>query len=243
MTNSSNSSQNLKVVIFHGLNNNPQGFGFLKKHFEDQGYETDMVILPCHGENRFEAKNDAEALACFAESMKKLEGQRYVAVAFSHGALYLQLWMEKCSGTKPSKQVLLAPALTIRKQGFIAKVLPLIPKMVHIMSLQPKRFRRYNMLSAREYSILVDGILCWQKLRAQFRVPTKVMIDPEDELVHAQNLKSEIESLNRDVKVEYLPRPDLKHGLGAHHIIFHPDYFSESGWKEFLREIDQFFQI
>lgn len=241
MTSSYNSSQRPKIVIFHGLNNNPQGFGHLKNHFENLGFETDMVILPCHGENRFEAQDEVEALACFSESMKKFDSQNYYAVAFSHGALYLQLWMEKHSGTKPLKQVLLAPALTIRKQGIIAKVLPLIPKSVYIMSLQPKRFRRYNMLSAREYNILVQGIISWQMLKSKFKIPTKVMIDPEDELVHAQNLKSEIEALNSDVKVEFLPRPDLKRGLGAHHIIFHPDYYSESGWKDFLKKIEEFF--
>jgi hypothetical protein len=67
------------------------------------------------------------------------------------------------------------------------------------------------------------------------------MIDPKDELVNSENLKSEIEALNSDVKVEFLPRPDLKHGLGAHHIIFHPDYFSESGWKDHLKKMDDFF--
>lgn len=241
MTNSSNSSQNLKVVIFHGLNNNPQGFEPLRNHFMNLGYETEMIILPCHGEKRSEARDDVEALECFSASMKKLEGQKYYAIAFSHGALYLQLWMEKNVGTPPLKQVLLAPALYIRKQEFISKILPFIPSGLRIMSLQPKKFRRYNMLSAREYNILVQGILSWQKLDAKFKVPTKVIIDPEDELVHAHVLKSEVEKLNPGFEVELWKRPGLKQGLGAHHIVFHPDYFSEREWKEITGKIQGFF--
>lgn len=242
MTSSYNLSRRPKVVIFHGLNNNPQGFESLKKHFEKLGFETEMIILPCHGEDRFEARNDIEALKCFNESMKRLEGQEYFAIGFSHGALYLQLWMELNQGTKPLKQVLLAPALYIRKQGLIARALPLIPSKLMIMSLQPKRFRRYNMLSAREYNILVQGILDWQKKKVPFRVPTKVFIDPADELVDAQRLKSEIEKLNQGLKVEYLERPELKMGAGAHHIVFHPDYFKEESWKVFTSEISAYFE-
>lgn len=242
MTNSYNSSRRPKIVIFHGLNNNPQGFEPLKNHFESLDYETEMIILPCHGENRFEAKNDIEALRCFSESMKRLEGQDYFAIGFSHGALYLQLWMELNQGTKPLKQVLLSPALYIRKQGLIAKALPLIPSKLMIMSLQPKRFRRYNMLSAREYNILVQGILDWQKKKAPFRVPTKVLIDSEDELVDAQRLKSEVEKLNSGTEVEFWERPGLKLGAGAHHILFHPDYFSKDSWHVFTTEITAFFE-
>lgn len=242
MTNSFNLSHRPKVVIIHGLNNNPQGFDPLKNHFEQKGYATEMVILPCHGENRHEARNDKEALDCFARSMEKFKGQDYYAIGFSHGALYLQLWMEMNTGTRPLKQILLSPALYIRKQGFIARALPLLPSGLMIMSLQPKRFRRYNMLSAREYNILVQGILDWQKQKTSFKVPTKVLIDPEDELVDAQTLKTEIEKMNPGTEVEFWKRPDLKLGMGAHHILFHPDYFSSDSWRVFTKELDAFLE-
>lgn len=241
MTNSYNSSQRPKIVIFHGLNNNPQGFGPLRSELEKFGFETEMIILPCHGENRHEARNAEEALDVFTESMKKLQGQKYHAIAFSHGALYLQLWMEKGLDYPPGKQVLLAPALYIRKQSLIVQALKILPSFISVMSLQPKRFRRYNILSAREYNILVQGIVSWQKLKSKFRIPTKVMIDPEDELVNAHVLKQEIEKLNK-VNVELMHRPDLAHGLGAHHIIFHPDYFSPDSWEKFLKDIIIFFE-
>lgn len=234
MTNSSNSFQNNKLVIFHGLNNNPQGFEQLCEEFRARGFMVEMVILPCHGDKRDEASNDREALRVFSEKMKQFEGQDYVAIAFSHGALYLQLWLEKNLPHKPKRQVLLAPALAIRKQALIVKALAVIPPAMHIMSLQPKVFRRYNTLSAREYSILVQGILTWQKLRAKLRIPSLVLIDPKDELVDAQKLREQYPV------TEFLERPYLKKGLGAHHILFHPDYFERDEWQKLISKIDSF---
>lgn len=234
MTNSYNLSKKNKIVFFHGLNNKPQGFDPIIEHFEKLGYETEMIILPCHGKDRMEARDDKEALRIFIRSMKGLEGQEYVAVAFSHGALYLQLWMEKNLPHKPRKQVLLAPALFIRKQNFIVKALSVLPGSLHIMSLQPKVFRRYNTLSAREYNILVQGVLMWQKLKACFRIPTLVIIDPRDELVDASRLKSSIP------ETQFWSRPYLKKGLGSHHIMFHPDYFTVEEWMNFTNQLDTF---
>lgn len=240
MTNSYNLSQINKVVFFHGLNNNPQSFDPLINQFKHLGFETELIILPCHGENRHEAKTDEEALQVFQESMKKLKDVPYYAIAFSHGALYLQLWMEKDLSYQPEKQILLAPALYIRKQGLIVKALNLLPSFVKIMSLQPKKFRRYSHLSAQEYNILVQGILAWQKLRTKFRIPTLVLIDPKDELVDAQVLKAELERVNSGLKVEFWNRPRLKNGQGAHHILFHPEYFGGSEWQEYTRKLHNF---
>jgi hypothetical protein len=213
----------------------------LREELERRGFETEMVILPCHGDNRFEAKNLEEALKVFTKTMKRFEGQSYHALAYSHGALYLQLWMENQMTQKPLKQVLLAPALYIRKQAFILKILPFLPSFIYILSLQPNRFRRYSILSIREYNILVQGIVKWQKLRRRFRVPSKVFIDQADELVHAEILKEELGKLNQ-LDVDNIERTDKKLGFGGHHIIFHPDYFSKESWEKFIKDITDFYR-
>jgi hypothetical protein len=241
MTNFSKLSQSNKIIIFHGLNNNLQGYGPLRQELEKFGFETEIVTLPCHGENRYEARNYEEALRVFTKTMKRFEGQSYHALAYSHGALYLQLWMENQMTQKPIKQVLLAPALFIRRQSFIVRFLKYIPSFFYIISLQPSRFRRYSILSSREYNILVQGIVKWQKLKRNFRVPSKIFIDPSDELVHAELLKEEVEKINQ-LKVEYLERADKKLGLGGHHIIYHPDYFTKEAWDKLIQEIVDFYR-
>jgi esterase/lipase len=207
MTNSYNLSPKPKIVFFHGLNNNPECFKPLIKHFHDLGRETEFIILPGHGDDRNEAKNLKAALRTFDQSMKKLKETSYHAVAFSHGALYLQLWLEKNQSHKPMKQVLLAPALYIQRQKLVEKLLKFLPSFFVVKSLSPKPFRRYEIMSAGEYNILILGIVLFQKIRGSFKIPTMVMIDPKDELVDAKVLKRELEVVNKNFSVQLIDRP------------------------------------
>ena len=241
MTNSYNLSRSHKIVFFHGLNNNQEAFGPLISHFKNLGYETELVVLPCHGDNRREASNAKEALTLFDQSMKKLKDTQYYAIAFSQGALYLQLWLEKNQEHKPARQVLLAPALYIRRQKLIEKMIRILPSFFVIKSLSPKQFRRYEIMSAWEYAILVHSMLIWQKVSGAFRIKTMVMIDPRDELVDAQTLKQELEKKNQKFSVHLYDRDYVK-GMGAHHVMFHPDYFNERDWKSFTHRIETFFE-
>lgn len=240
MTDLYNSFPLPKIVFFHGLNNNPECFGSLMSYFQEKGFETEMIILPCHGTNRKEARTAQEAQEVFEASMKRLQGLKYYAIAFSHGALYLQLWLEKHQESRPLKQVLLAPALFIRKQKLIEKAMRILPSFVLIKSLAPKAFRRYEILTKGEYNILVQGIVNYQSKMSELKVPSLIMIDPKDELVHAQKLKEEIEVRNENFKVHFIERPYLKKGMGCHHILFHPEYFSHRDWQEFTQKIRSF---
>lgn len=239
MTNSYSLSKNLKIVFIHGLNNNSKCFDELAETFKTLGHETDLVILPGHGENRKEARTFKEAMSLFDQKMKKFKNTPYVVIAFSQGALFLQLWLEKNPEDKPKRQVLLAPALFVSHQGLVEKALKILPKFIMIKSLSPKAFRRYELMNAWEYQILLDGVRLFQKLRPKFKIPTLVDIDPKDELVDALRLKEELEVINSDLKVTLHERPKLK-GLGAHHIMFHPDYFDEEHWKELVRKLQDF---
>lgn len=243
MTNSYNLSLNPKIVFIHGFNNNKECFDPLMSHFRDLGLETELIILPCHGVNRKEAKDFKEALTVFDQSMKKLKGIPYYVIAFSQGALYLQLWLEKNQAHRPLKQVLLAPAFVIRKQKIIEKLFKWLPSFFVIKSLAPKPFRRYEMINAWEYRILIHGMLTYQKIKSHFKIPTLVIIDPKDELVDASRLKREIEKINPDISVHFFERTYLRKGLGCHHILFHPDFFQEKDWGNFSRKIAGFLEL
>lgn len=237
MTNLFSSSKRPKILFIHGLNNNPECFDLLVKHFVDKGFETEMIILPGHGEEREEARDLKTALRAFDQSMKKMKDTPYYAIAFSHGALYLQLWLEKNLPYKPEKQVLLAPALYIRRQSTIFTISKLLPPFVLLKSLAPKPFRRYSSLRVWEYKILFDGITMFQKLKHAWKVPTKIFIDPKDELVDAQKLHAKLGDV-----VELYDRNYLQKGPSCHHILFHPEYFHEVDWKNFTRKIESFFK-
>jgi hypothetical protein len=194
----------------------------------------DFVVLPGHGADRGEAPTLDRALAVFAARMERYRGVPFRAVAFSHGALYLQLWLACAPGFGPERQVLLAPALFVRRQHLLEALLAVLPGAFRIKSLSPRRFRRFELLSAREYDVLVRGLLRYQRAGPPpFPAPTLALIDPRDELVDAALLRA------RFPETVLVPRPELR-GLGAHHILFHPDYFPGDGWAAFTRRLDDF---
>jgi esterase/lipase len=237
MTNLYDLSPLPKIVFFHGLNNNPESFAPFITHFKEMGFKTELIILPGHGENRHEAKSLDEALKTFNNSMKSLENTPYIAIAFSQGALYLQLWLQNNKHHRPLKQVLLAPALAIYRHEIIRMLLKVLPSSFIIKSFSPKKFRRYEILRASEYNILIQGIDSYSPNPSGFEIPTLVMVDPKDELIKVRKLRA---MLNDITLVE---RPYLNKGIGCHHIIFHPDYYRKEDWKKFTRKIETFLEI
>lgn len=239
MTNLSNSplKKPNKLIIIHGLNNNAQSFEPLMSEFKQLGWETHFVTLPCHGENRKEASDFKEAFACFDRSMRELADSPYAVIAFSQGALYFQLWLEKRPDKRPLAQVLLAPALYIHRHGMIGLLTKMLPAFISIKSFSPKAIRRYGTLSISEYRILMEGLAAYQRLNGVFKLPTMILIDPKDELVDADMMALRLSP------VELFPREYLGKKMGIHHIIFHPDYFSADDWKRFIVKINDFLKM
>ena len=242
MTNSYNSYQNAKIILIHGLNNNTYAFEEIDRFLKLLGYETEIIVLPMHEKAPQEVDNVKKSLEVFNQRMRSLGDAPFYALAFSHGALYLELWMRENPELRPIKQVLLAPAFFIKKQKLIQNVLKILPDSLQIKSLAPKRFRRFNTLSIRSYRILFQGMEKFQRELSAFSIPTLIIVDPEDELVDGKKLKKEMENTNSGLKVEFIQREYLKNGIGRHHILFHPDYFTEIDWTNFLKKIINFLE-
>lgn len=244
MTNSYNLSQTPhKIIILHGLNNHAHAFDDLRRELQQRGFQTEQVILPCHGDHRNEAQDFKTAFQIFEERYTPLTNTPYFVIAFSTGAMYLQLWMQKHPNRLPKAQVLLAPALYINYQNILSQLTEIIPKNFFIKSFSPKEFRRYQTMHIWEYRILIDGINEYMKTHQQFPIKTLVMIDPKDELVSAHKLEMAIKSENNPlVEFKKLPRPYLRKCIGQHHILFHPEYFNSDDWEKILNSIINFFR-
>lgn len=232
----------LKIILIHGLNNNLECFFPLRDQFKNLGYSVDLLCLPGHGDNnRDEARNFESALECFEQNILELIEDPYVVIAFSQGALYLQLWLEKNHLPLPLAQVLLAPALYIRHFGKLDMIMSGLPAFAFILSQMPRKLRRYYYLHVWEYRTLFNKAKKFQELKAPMRVPTLVLIDPKDEVVDAQKLKSELDGRNSGAEVIYYRRDYLKgRRPGKYHILFHPDYFTKDDWTAFTTNINEF---
>lgn len=227
---------NPKVVIIHGLNNNQTCFQPLKNVLLQRGYSSLLIALPGHSDDRQHARTFSQAFKIFSHNMQVVTSEQYLVIAFSTGALYLQLWMRENPHLKPMAQVLLAPAFFIRRHHLISGMSKLLPSFFFIKSGSPKLLRRYSGLFVWEYRVLMEAISSFQSM-ASFEIPTLMLVDPKDELVDAARLarySSQVQFQLMERK--YLWRP------GHHHIIFHPDYFQDGDWEKMLGLIQRFFQ-
>ncbi len=231
-----------KLLIIHGLNNNISCFDPISSYFQNQGFETIFITLPGHGENRNEASNFKAAFAAFDKKLREGASSPYSVIAFSHGALYLQLWLEKNPHLKPHCQVLLAPALYVQRYEKLSRLFNFLPGFFPIKSFSPKAFRKYQTLSISEYRILFEGIKTFKKHKAGFNIPTLLLVDPMDELIDVTKLKEELTNCG-ELEIKEWNREYLKKGIGKHHILFHPDYFEKDDWEKFTGEIREFLTL
>lgn len=232
MTSSSNLSPALpKIILIHGMNNNQECFFPLREALQAEGFRVEMIVLPNHGSHREEVRDLDQALVLFDESLSSHLHEPYHVIAFSQGAQYFQLWMQKFQRPLPQSYILLAPAVFIRYFGIINRIFEILPAQFFILSQMPRVFRRYDKLYIWEYHLLMQGVKLFQQGSIPFK-PSLVIIDPKDELVDSKAVTRHYRGLGSEVWE--LKRKKLKKTLGKHHIIFHPDYYQAEEWKEFI---------
>ncbi len=228
-----------RILILHGLNNSLDAFGPLKAALTERGFDCKLVCLPGHADDREEVREFVSANSSFDRAMSALTNSPYAVIAFSQGALYFQLWLRQTLVKKPIAQVLLAPAISIRYFDLLNRLSRLLPLEMTIKSQLPESLRRYSYLYVREYRILFDAQISFRSEKKPFVVPTLVLIDPKDELVNAQKLKSEYPE-----QVVFIERPYLRGKKpGKYHAIFHPEYFTVEDWEKMLGKISGFLKI
>jgi alpha-beta hydrolase superfamily lysophospholipase len=232
----------IRLIIIHGMNNNLEGFHPLRDYFMTLGHECHLLTLPGHGNDRKEAQDFKTAFRFFDQRMKELIKEPYAVIAFSQGALYFQLWLEKNVSPKPLAQILLAPALYIRYQDTIETFSRWLPASFLIKSQTPKKLRRYFTLYIWEYRSLVTALKKYQSLDRWFRLPTLILVDPKDELVDVVRLKQKtLETHDSSFKFVSFSRVfKRRKAIGQHHVIFHPDFFGPDEWNQILKEIENF---
>ncbi len=225
------------LILIHGLNNNLEAFQSLRVALESQGFSCQQITLPGHGDKRDETKVTAAALKVFDERMKSVIQAPYGVIAFSQGALYLQLWMEKTDASRPEAQLLLAPALYIRRYSYLKFIVQSLPASFIIFSQMPKLLRRYKYLHIWEYRNLFQKAQIFSMRNRSFRVKTQILVDEKDELVDAEKLKQMFPH-----EVELIQRPYLRgRRPGKYHILFHPEFFTPDEWEELIKRIRDFF--
>lgn len=226
-----------KLIILHGLNNNSSTWDEFENVMKERGFRnTVRITLPGHGDVRDEGRTFEEALLNFDRKIRPHIEEPYVVVAYSLGALFFENWLIGRSDNLPLKQVLLAPALYLRKEKWIRKIIASLHPKLPIPSIAPRDIMLYKTLFVWEYRNLLGGMERFQKASGAIKLPSFVMLDPKDELIDAGRLKKEWKA----GEVYFLGRPRQKWGPSNHHILFHSKYFTEEEWETYIEKIVSF---
>lgn len=229
-----------KLIILHGLNNNSSTWDEFEHVMKARGFSTVRITLPGHGSIRDEGKTFEEALKNFDQSILPHVQEPYLVVAYSLGAMFFSNWLIGRKDHLPLRQVLLAPALYLRREGFIRKIIGGLDSRIPIPSIAPRDIMLYKTLYVWEYRNLLGGMSRFQKNPDPIQVPTLILLDPQDELIDAERLRMEWLKKNPMHEVFFLNRPRQKWGPSNHHILFHSKYFTSAEWEHYILKIEKF---
>lgn len=230
-----------KLIILHGLNNNSSTWDEFENVMKLRGFtNTVRITLPGHGDKRDEGKTFEEALKSFDTKLLTHVQEPYIVVAYSLGAMFFSNWLIGRKENLPLRQVFLAPALYLRREKWIRKIIAALDPRIPIPSLSPKDIMLYKSLFVWEYRNLLGGMKRFQDNHSPVQVPTFVLIDPKDELIDSAMLKKEWEKKTPGSEVYFLARPTQKWGPSNHHILFHSKYSSKDEWDLFIHKIEHF---
>ncbi len=230
-----------KLIILHGLNNNSSTWDEFENVMKARGFtNTVRITLPGHGDKRDEGRSFEEALKVFDAKIRPHVQEPYIVVAYSLGALFFSNWLIDRKENLPLRQVFLAPALYLRREKWIRKIIDALDPRIPVPSIAPRDIMLYKALFVWEYRNLLGGMKRFQDDNSPVQVPTFVLVDPKDELIDTTRLKIEWEKKTPGSEVFFLERPKQKWGPSNHHILFHSKYFTPGEWETYLSKIEIF---
>ncbi len=239
---------NKLLILLHGLNNPPEVLNSMATHFESKGFKVHVFNLLGHKkEQPLTHLTLKECLHHIHYQMLKIPKDHEIYfLGFSQGALIFQLYqMMKINQHTIKAQVLLAPALYIKRQGFMGALIGMLSETMKIPSRAPKEFRVFDKLNIGYYKELMEQLRVFHKhgIKHLTQVPTLILSDAKDELIDMNRLHAEMLKNNMDSwKIIYLNR-DLKHmkHYGKHHIMFNQNYFTNEDWNSMIGEMENQF--
>jgi alpha-beta hydrolase superfamily lysophospholipase len=130
-----------------------------------------------------------------------------------------------------TKQVLIAPAITIRARSYLLRGLFFLGPQYLLPSYTPPSYRVHAGLPLGIYRILFTEEKKWNAYPEKFPVPTLIIIDPKDELISYRKLKRITQRDNRDLVEIVELDPHLDHRAGRyHHLILDEATMGERNW-------------
>ncbi|MBT6324466.1 MAG: hypothetical protein HOJ35_00715 [Bdellovibrionales bacterium] len=240
------------VVLIHGLNNKPSSMNPLAKMSNEQGFDVLRVALEGHRGADDEIKKITQEKwqstmylsYCHARKVAQKKKVPLYFIGNSLGALTnLELMINQTKTKVDYKaMILFAPAISLRPYVYLIKALKFLGPDFLIPSWTPKDYRSNDGTSNSAYNALFTNISKiekspWDKIS---KVPTLVIIDPDDELIDLDDIQDLIKTKKMN-NWEILKISNKKTLLKEtyHHLIIDPLTVGKEEWVKIENKIIQ----
>jgi esterase/lipase len=239
------------TLVAHGLNMKPMGMLAIVQWLNEQGSDVYLVKLSGHHEDSIHIRKVTSTLweeeMRYVYTIAKAASVKYSVplyfVGYSLGALLgqaMQLSLQEVNTF--NKQILIAPAISVRNRSYVLKLFALVHKNILLPSFTPSPYRANNFLPFTAFEVLFRNE---KKLtEAQYytlNIPTLIFIDPKDELISYKRLVKllqefdlsnyEIITLDSNLKV----RKSL-----YHHLIVSEQTMGKQNWEMATKKMKAF---
>jgi esterase/lipase len=239
------------TLVMHGLNTRPAAMMPLVHWLNQQGSDVFLVSLSGHHPQGVPLKEvdagtwqqEVKLAYAAAKEAASANGLPLYFLGYSMGALLAQTALTLPMQTAPfQKQVLLAPALSLRRRAGLLRLLCLFTKQLSLPSYTPKAYKANDSLPLSVYRILFAEE---KKLQAagfqHLNIPTLVIMDPKDELISCRGLQTLMNRLQLSQYRLLLLNDDL-HGRSHrfHHLIVDEATMGNQNWETATQEMKTF---
>jgi esterase/lipase len=239
------------TLVAHGLNLTPRAMLPLVAWLNEQGSDVYLVKLSGHHKDGVHIKEvtssvwQQEMLDGYNMAKKTSLGASVPLyfIGYSLGALLGQSMVARSMKTAPfDKQILIAPAIAIRRRSYLLKLLFFLGKKMSLPSYTPKGFRVNESLPLSIYEILFSEERSLVQSRfCQLNMPTLIIIDPKDELISYKKLVRHISRYDlTNYRLLVLDHQLNGRSKPYHHLVIDEQTMGIKNWKMVTSELQRF---
>lgn len=237
------------TVVVHGLNLKPSKMLELAEQLETMNQDVVLVTLTGHDDDekafgtvtREVWLNDLSEAFQEASSKAKAVGVPIQFLGFSVGGL-LGVDLLAAGKVHFSKMILLAPALQVHARSRLIRVARILGNSFVIPSRSPEDYRAHSGTTVAAYEALFKSLDTMAASNLDLaNIPTRVFIDPDDELVSLE--KTETFIAKKRLSNWKLSSVDASQSLTEpkyHHLIIDSKSLGEAEWKKLVEQIRSF---
>ncbi|WP_020532762.1 alpha/beta hydrolase [Flexithrix dorotheae] len=229
------------TLVVHGLNNTSSIMDDIVRELSENGSEVIQLQLTGHRNNGQSEINKAtikdwlndleEAYSTVKNISQNHQNIPVYFVGFSLGALLNLVSMTKNEKMRYNKILLFAPALSLTLFSSIVRLLKAFPPGLLLPNITPRPYKANTFTPVRAYQNLLGLINTLNKHDLKnLNIPTKIIVDPKDELVSLKGIKRLKEKNNlSNWQIIPLQQPFFKK---IHHLIVAKQYLSSENWEK-----------